>query len=180
MSTKPGQSQSATACPAGGRCRRPAARTFPCSPARASRPPAGCRSPLRRLRRRSLRDRSRQARLGQHLPGQHQDRARRDLPPCQPQARPTLPFQLRLALQPVLSPRQHGRAPRLRRHSYRAAPLPSHHCGCVKRIFRYRYHLRALSDWGRCGQAAPARSSFPDVSFPRVLASLRGRRMAAA
>ena len=40
--------------------------------------------------------------------------------------------------------------------------------------------LRAFSDWGSCGQAAPGRSSCPDLSLPRVRASLRGRRMAAA
>ena len=94
----PAATSSPMACPAGRRSRRPAARTSRWSPAVARRPPAGCPSPLRRLRRRSLRDRSRPARLGQHRAGQHQDRARRDLPSRQRQARPALPHQLRLAL----------------------------------------------------------------------------------
>ena len=82
---------------------------------------------LRRPRRRSLRDRSRPARLGQHRARQHQDGARRHLPPCQRQARPTLPCQLRLALQPTLPARHHDRAPGLRLREDSAAPVPGHH-----------------------------------------------------
>ena len=71
---------------------------FPWSPARGRTRPSGSPSPLRRPRRRSLRDRSRPARLGQHRARQYQDGTRRHLPSRQRQARPALPHQLGLAL----------------------------------------------------------------------------------
>ena len=95
-----------------------AATTSPWSPARGQTRPSGCRSPLP----------SRPSPpLGQHGLGQHQDGARRHLPSRQPQARPALPDQLRLALQPPLPARHAHRAPRLRLRTHRAASLPGHH-----------------------------------------------------
>ena len=68
-----------------------------------------------------------QGRLGQHGAGHHQDRARRHLPSRQRQARPALPCQLRLAVQPPLPARQPDRAPRLCLRPDRTASLPGHH-----------------------------------------------------
>ena len=65
--------------------------------------------------------------LGQHRARQHQDRARRHLPSRQRQARPALPRQLRLALQPPLPARHPDRAPRLCLRPDGAASLPGHH-----------------------------------------------------
>ena len=72
--------------------------TSPWSPARGPQAAKWAPFTLRRPRRRSLRDRSRTARLGQHRARQHQDRACRHLPSRQRQARPAPPHQLRLAL----------------------------------------------------------------------------------
>ena len=68
-----------------------------------------------------------QGRLGQHRARQHQDRARRHLPPRQPEARPALSRQLRLALQPPLPAGYPDRAPRLCLRPDRTASLPDHH-----------------------------------------------------
>ena len=65
--------------------------------------------------------------MGQHDTGQHQDGARWHLPSRQREARPTLPRQLRLALQPPLPARHHDRAPRLRLRADGAASVPGHH-----------------------------------------------------
>ena len=103
----PAATWSAMACPAGRRSRRPAARTSRWSPARAAGRQVGA------------------LHLGQHRAGQHQDRARRHLPSRQRQARPALPRQLRLALQPPLPARHPDRAARSSRlcqdapHPYR-------------------------------------------------------------
>ena len=64
---------------------------------------------------------------GSTPPRQHQDGARRHLPSRQRQARPALPDQLRLALQPPLPARYPDRAPRLRLRPHRAPSLPGHH-----------------------------------------------------
>ena len=74
--------------------------------------------------------------VGEHDAGQHQDRDRRHLPSHQRQARPIVPHQLRLPLQPTLPARQHRRAPRLGRRPHQPAALPRCHCGCVKRTIR--------------------------------------------
>ena len=66
--------------------------------------------------------------MGQHHTGQHQDGARWHLPSRQREARPTLPRQLRLALQPPLPARQPDRAPGLRLRADGAASVPGHHC----------------------------------------------------
>ena len=58
---------------------------------------------------------------------QHQDRARRHLPPRQPEARATLPCQLRLALQSSLPARHHDRAPGVGRGCTPSAPVPGRH-----------------------------------------------------
>ena len=55
------------------------------------------------------------------------------------EARPVLPDQLRLPLQPPLPARQHRRAPRLGRRPHRPAALPGRHRGCVSRTIRYKY-----------------------------------------
>ena len=65
--------------------------------------------------------------LGQHRARQHQDGARRHLPSRQRQARPALPDQLRLALQPPLPARHPDRAPGLRLRPDGAASVPGHH-----------------------------------------------------
>ena len=65
--------------------------------------------------------------MGQHDTGQHQDGACRHLSSRQPEARPALPRQLRLALQPPLPARQHDREARLRLRPDGAASLPGHH-----------------------------------------------------
>src|SRR4051794_13263676 len=74
--------------------------------------------------------------VSEHDAGQHQDRDRRHLPPRQPEARPDLPDQLRLPVQPPSPARQHRRAARLGGDADRAAALPARHRGCVRRLIR--------------------------------------------
>ena len=100
----PAATSSPMACPAGRRSSRPAAPLPDGHRHAARRPPSGRPSP------------------GSTPPGQHQDGARRHLPSCQRQARPALPHQLRLALQPPLPARHPDRAPRLRLRPH--APHP--------------------------------------------------------
>ena len=74
--------------------------------------------------------------LGEHDAGQRQGGDHRHLPPRQPEARPIVPDQLRLPLQPALPARQHRRAPRLGRGSRRAPALQGRRHGCMRRILR--------------------------------------------
>ena len=54
----------------------------------------------------------------------------------------SLPHQLRLPVQPPLSARQHRRAPRLGRRTYRPAALSSRCLGCVIRPLRFLFTIR--------------------------------------
>ena len=65
--------------------------------------------------------------LGQHRARQHQDGARRHLPSRQRQARPALPDQLRLALQPPLPARYPDRTSGLRLRADSTPSVPGHH-----------------------------------------------------
>ena len=85
-----------------------------------------------------------QGRLGQHRARQHQDRARQHLPPRQPEARPALSRQLRLALQPPLPARYPDRAPRLCLRPDRTASLPVIIAGCLFLFFLFLSLLREV------------------------------------
>ena len=106
--------------------------------------------------------------MGQHDPRQHQDRARRHLPSRQPEARPALPRQLRLALQPPLPARHHDRALGLRLRPDGAASLPGHH----------RRMNEADNQVGICSSSPPGpyqNRASPDVYFPRACRASLGR-----
>ena len=65
--------------------------------------------------------------MGQHDARQHQERDHRNLPQARPRSCPTLPRQLRLAIQPALPAQHHDPALRLQRRTNPTHPIPSAH-----------------------------------------------------
>ena len=65
--------------------------------------------------------------MGQHDARQHQERDHRNLPQARPRSCPTLPRQLRLAIQPALPAQHHDPALRSQRRTNPTHPIPSAH-----------------------------------------------------
>ena len=65
--------------------------------------------------------------MGQHDPRQHQERDHRNLPQARPRSCPTLPRQLRLAIQPALPAQHHDPALRSQRRTNPTHPIPGAH-----------------------------------------------------
>ena len=65
--------------------------------------------------------------MGQHEARQHQERDHRNLPQARPRSCPTLPRQLRLAIQPALPAQHHDPALRSQRRTNPTHPIPGAH-----------------------------------------------------
>ena len=65
--------------------------------------------------------------MGQHDARQHQERDHRNLPQARPRSCPTLPRQLRLAIQPALPAQHHDPALRSQRRTNPTHPIPGAH-----------------------------------------------------
>ena len=65
--------------------------------------------------------------MGQHDARQHQERDHRNLPQARPRSCPTLPRQLRLAIQPALPAQHHYPALRSQRRTNPTHPIPGAH-----------------------------------------------------
>ena len=108
--------------------------------------------------------------MGQHDARQHQERDHRNLPQARPRSCPTLPRQLRLAIQPALPAQHHDPALRSQRRTNPTHPIPSAHRWMTfmdKQVLIYRNYRDALTHQsdqlsqaelgpGRQGRALPA------------------------
>ena len=105
----------------------------------------------------------------EHRARQHQDRAARHLSPRQRQARPALPFQLRLALQLPLPARHPDRAPSLRLRKNGTPSVPDHH----RRMSERDNQVYLCMPMSRVAPRRPDSRSSPNASSPAMILMLQ-------